>query len=565
MKKALKGLLPPRLRRYLQRHRKRRGFDAPFFIERMLQMHTSNTIPEITVHIDRDRNHFLADLNNLIESLPDNSAFESSRSLLGDLKGDLESNVSLDGFSGDSMEELWLFVVETLRAGDIDRLQEQIVLVLQLCAFSRGNPLDRMSSMKLFNGAWRNGSVEGYPFILMLDSLIGQGLISQTQGKSLYRRTVPPIMRIAGEAYRLGRGRDNSDASELFSFVLGQTFPEPGDTDLRTRWLRIFEGVRQSGVSPSESSYSVPLHDAAERHPEKARYVIVSGMGWSGSGAVYASLREYHAVRAVRAEFQHLSGVASLRSVRQAALNGDSDAVRDELFRLFGLSLFGFGEYSDYQEYRSLVLANRLTVGSDRDGYASGIQHVVESLISGVHGNNDSPWNDAAEFLLQAVGGVSRQEIRDGSLVMFDNIIKTYRMTEIDHLEYGVLITIVRDPRSTYVALYNESVKFRPDVDAFIRSYRAKRQRTDREYEKVVHSDRVVQVQFEDFVTSEEYRRVMVQRLGLAPDDRDVHTYFRPWESARNTRNFVDFPDQSAIRAIEKALPEYLWKPPPTG
>jgi hypothetical protein len=143
---------------------------------------------------------------------------------------------------------------------------------------------------------------------------------------------------------------------------------------------------------------------------------------------------------------------------------------------------------------------------------------------------------------------------------MFDNIVKLHRLKEIDYMDDTTILCTYRDPRSNYVALYYENLKIKKNVKDFIKEYKTKRQQAKKEYTKAINKDSVINVQFEEFVSSEEYRNNLAERISIDLTAQNKHKYFQPWISQKNIYNYKEFPDQQAIRLIEKELSEYLWE-----
>ena len=74
-------------------------------------------------------------------------------------------------------------------------------------------------------------------------------------------------------------------------------------------------------------------------------------------------------------------------------------------------------------------------------------------------------------------------------------------------------------------------------------------------------NNRVEIVQFEKFVLSEQYRQALAERLGIRTDQHKRHSYFKPWESARNVLLHEEYPNQNEIEFIRQELSEYCYEP----
>lgn len=553
-KRLLKRLLPSKLTSRIAKLRKRRSFDPDEFARKITGMIPQEKLESVSTNFQKDHNEVISRFARYRQQL--SSRLEAHGCSHGSIEKlltpvdrrieDISQNQSLDHPEEESLDSLFEAVLGTIKAGKWELAVEQLVLLIQVYGFGRGNPLLRMAQLDLPDGAWQNGSVEGYPLIHMLDTLKANGLLSPQQSKKAYRRLGEPRMIVAQGVYGLLAADRQKDARAAFSAFLELLFDS---SELRELWRDSFQRVADLFRGPLAAG-SGPDSSGRSR-------IMVSGMGWSGSGAVYAYLSEFNSVVPVEAEFQHLSGVVSLRTLREAA--PEFKTYRTELLRFFGLTLFGFARFSDYQEYRSLNLANSYTLSNEGIRYARAINRTCRAL-AGAHDGKSldlGAFSRAAEQLLDGIPGAPESP---GAIPMYDNVVKIYRMEEIDYIRGATLLCTFRDPRSTYVALYNEKVKFRPDVKSFIKSYRAKRERSAAAHERVAEKGRVITVQFEEFVSSEEYREAVAKDLGLSPTEQEKHAHFEPWVSIKNVRNFESFSDQRAIRRIEKELSEYLWE-----
>jgi len=469
-------------------------------------------------------------------------------------KKEILNNRSFDLSSAGSMSEAFNEIVKDIRNKNIDDAIGKIILFIQLYGSSRENPLICMKNYKLVNGAWKNGSIEGYPVILLLDTLKRTSIISRRKHSSVFEKTCTHQMRLADFSYTMLRNGNYDAAKRSFYFLLNDIYKDPTIKE-------VWEDTYQTIISFFCSKDHLVNYKNQGSKLESAsgiKKIIVSGMGWSGSGAVYAYLKEFASIQPIKSEIQYITGVSSTRTLRGAS--GDIALFRNELLKFFGIGLFGYAGYSNYQEYRTLIHANQFTLSEQSLRYSQGIQEFCTRIIAAYKGNEfDIPeYIDAIDNLLVSVAETVAPV--EGKTLLFDNIIKMHQLKEIDYINNGSLIYVFRDPRSNYVALCRESVKFNPSVHAYIRFYKSRRIAAENEYQKVINKEKVMPVQFEEFVLSEDYRKKVASWLGLDFSRQDVHSSFQPWISQKNVLNYEDFEDKKSIMTIENELPEYLWE-----
>jgi len=119
-------------------------------------------------------------------------------------------------------------------------------------------------------------------------------------------------------------------------------------------------------------------------------------------------------------------------------------------------------------------------------------------------------------------------------------------------------IPCFRDPRSQYVDLFNTNrVK---NVYKFITQYRKLRNNFYKDVDEGLIIDKnIISVQFEDFVSSTQYRIDLLDKLF------DNYSFcqdkiFNPDVSINNIDKFSKFKNQKDIKLIEHELHEFLWR-----
>lgn len=291
------------------------------------------------------------------------------------------------------------------------------------------------------------------------------------------------------------------------------------------------------------------------------RRVMVSGMGWSGSGAVFDFLRENANITAVGREYRHIEGTSGIKNLRK------NMASREEFMYAFAdyffLPLLGFGSGGSGEN--DAVYSKHLSLGRHSYKYAFKAQSIChrirELLDSGTLGPE----------LLSTISDGSLDAISVGVLgspqqnVMFDNMIHINNIWAAPFINDLTLYCSFRDPRSNYVARVLESTRFAASLEEYVASYRKNRRAADSGLKKALaeialketSNTEIHVVQFEDFVMSRDYRLDLLRKAGLDPADHDEYSFFKPEVSRKNVFLHETFEDQEAIAYIERELPEY--------
>ncbi len=294
-----------------------------------------------------------------------------------------------------------------------------------------------------------------------------------------------------------------------------------------------------------------PLKSAGEDSKPISK-LAVSGMYWSGSGAVYAYLNEFDQVSAVPGELRlWKEGNFSLNSLSQKIKK--QVEFRKGLQHFLFTALTGTGAVSNWQEQMAVDYALKAAREDLNGSYAKVCRIFIEEALS--VSNKDEFTKTAANFSdsLARIWGAG-----DNRIVLFDNIIHIGGIEATALFGDAKIICVFRDPRSNFTARWYENPRFHRDVERFITYYRDTVQSFDKEVSRNPAEYRnVLRVSFEQFVHSEEYRNTIADFCGLDLKRRKDGKFFRPLKSKKNTTNYKSFPDQAVIRKIEKELGAY--------
>ena len=292
-----------------------------------------------------------------------------------------------------------------------------------------------------------------------------------------------------------------------------------------------------------------------------SKKIILSGMYWSGTGALYDFFREFRDVKPLRGE-QRLWKESDysldwgLKNIEKL----DDLNFRNYLIRLFLIALTGLAMPRNWQD----VLAENIGMNSiknDADGkYSSAVCEYI-NIITNLMENRILDYNSflsrSVVFTDQVFNALSGDF--NGSILP-DNAVHIGDIEAYKFFSNAHLVCVFRDPRSNYAARYHENERFHRDPERFIEYYRETRENFVKKMSGFKDiSDTVIEVQFEDFILSEEYRKELALKLGLDPAGWNRQKYFRQHISEKNVFNYRNFSDHKAIDLIASSLGEYCY------
>lgn len=329
------------------------------------------------------------------------------------------------------------------------------------------------------------------------------------------------------------------------------------EEDKRAALLKAFESLLMSDVT---DPFRLP-------QSKFVKVAIVSGMGWSGSGAVYDYLREFENVIAIKGETPYIEGSESLMAI-YASLD-HSGKLRERIFDFFFYALIGHCTFRNAGDFKLFRHARSKLLGGQCDRYLEAVQGWCLLARSVCSSEGEERYR---RFLKLADYTVSRfsidQDIPEGKVALLDNVVHINNSAEcIKFLNNVTMFCTFRDPRSNYVALVREAAHFTSSVAAYIRNRkRATREalqtaQSAKQIANKAHDKAVEIVSFEEFVFSQSCRESLAKALGLSLEGQVRFKYFKPWESMRNVVLHQEHPDQEEIKLIEDELGQYCYEP----
>ena len=426
-------------------------------------------------------------------------------------------------------------------------------LHLQLCEtlYAAGRLEEAMASFEDY-GRMVDDQAGGGGHIQRLAALHKKLKVPKAEVKASWARAAGELSQQANACREALKSGGYPRARAMFVELL--TAYEFDRDETRDIWLSAFD----TAFSPEPVSASVTSGDSSVI---TGRKLMVSGMGWSGSGAILDYFRENAQVNTILREYRHIEGQSGVKHLRANMTSKAEFMIAFADF--FFLTLLGLG--NAFRGDKDASLSKQLSLGKHGRSYAWQALRICESLRQGL------ATSDTDARLLRRVSNAALDAICMGHLgapketVVLDNMIHIGNADAAPLIDDLSLFCAFRDPRSNYVARIRESKRFAQTVEAFVRGYRKQRQKIDallKQVEADLRADdttttRVHTVQFEEFVLSRACRQDLARKAGLDFAQHDEYALFRPWESRKNVFLHETYENPDEIAYIERELPEY--------
>lgn len=293
-----------------------------------------------------------------------------------------------------------------------------------------------------------------------------------------------------------------------------------------------------------------------------ARVICTAGFSWSGSGAVTDMLSGYENV-GVGLGGRELSIFRFYTDILGIFDRGGFSG-RELLYLLVGpvLGIVVDKRQLTLRRGRSLFKAH-----ADAGGDISGLIGACEDLtreIAGMAGIvNESERAARALAALRAFcnAAIDSVGVESTKFTLLNNIILGVHIRQFALFDDVIAIAVKRDPRDQYVSQVYDKPRFAmPSVDEFIKGVRAGRKQFEKATAGLKLQDRVIEINFEDFVLDSSVREKLLLDLHVDPVRRSDASVFDASASKKNVGIYKSFPDQNAIHKIADALPEYLYR-----
>ncbi|MFN2267658.1 MAG: hypothetical protein ABR533_05225, partial [Desulfonatronovibrio sp.] len=376
----------------------------------------------------------------------------------------------------------------------LDRLQKiTIPKIIQYKQTDKQlNDLTKTQQLKINNSVFEN---EDYEALLAYNAIM-QNQIEKTdvQATSIYK------ILLQGKSYQ---------AERLFFRFTNTLDLSSTAIDLwNNAFNKLADIVEELGYSQKNDKPALRSTISTVDYKSTHKKIISSGMGWSGSGALTAYLREFHQVDYIDvSEFNHIEGPYGLAGLRW--FKGNNYAFIDYLINMFAYTLFGFGlcDNSDNRyEIEKSKLKSRKFI--NYIPYIEGICLFLEHnrrMHNETKGINYNIFYNASNILIDKI--CESFASSNNSIFLMDNVIHIQELKNIDYLSNTQIVCVYRDPRSNYVALVEEDWKRGRIIQtkgaaAYAKFYQRMRRKSELSLRHHSHQAQNVQhVQFERFVS----------------------------------------------------------------
>ncbi|MFO7144204.1 hypothetical protein B9T16_22845 [Arthrospira sp. PCC 8006] len=394
------------------------------------------------------------------------------------------------------------------------------------------------------------GTQSPFKFFVKARSAAGQVLKGKAQHQQFWEGCSDAISKKFQACFELAKNSQFIEAKQLFALQAQELFQEP---EISANWIQAFQKICDSREQG---------HIFERSNVRTVQKIVVSGMGWSGSSALYDYFREFKNIKVLKGESRFLEGKSSLLGLYDSILN--STDCFPSLLELFFTSFLGFKAMKNSSDYKVMGGARRFSLGPNTKTHSENVSRLMGNASPLLAGKGDTLANFKifADDVANLLSGESGNHNYD--VVLLNNCIHIGNIRMVDCLKNTRVFCTFRDPRSNFVALKRESIGYLGDASGFIKSKTKNYSKyhslvSDYEEKTKNTSNQVLKVQFEKFVLSDTYRQELAQKAGLDLTTHEPHKYFKPWESEKNVYLHHTYENQEEIRAIEQAFPEYCF------
>jgi hypothetical protein len=325
-------------------------------------------------------------------------------------------------------------------------------------------------------------------------------------------------------------------------------------TDL-TDVLRAVEGG-EPGSKDRAASTSTMVGDVVDRSGHAPPITLVSGLLYSGSGAVFDFLRCHPLVHCPYGsrELGVLKGQGNLRALLDETARESAQFPR-ELATVLLASLLGFGQrgrplwshFADSDDAMSLYVDRSRALlrelhaawctarSSSRDIGSAEIEALIRDFLVAITAALVPPSAQAS---------------------LLNNALVAHQLDGLGLLGKDArALVVVRDPRDQYVSQQLEGA-FPMGHPEFVQAMEARYEEVRRLVQRPGSGDRIAIVRFEEFVTSHAARARVLDWLALDCREPALEGPFDPARSSRNIGIHRDFEDRAAVDEVGEALGE---------
>jgi hypothetical protein len=335
-------------------------------------------------------------------------------------------------------------------------------------------------------------------------------------------------------------------------------------SDVSDIWLdsyyQLIKASTDEAIIPKENYLP-----SIELKPQSVKKILVSGMGWSGSGAMLYFFRDFNTVKLYGVEEdKFINGTPSLRTLRDTV--DDLARFNDELIDFFWFTLFGFAKYSSASELCSTRTAIKRTLGNHSTEYALAVNRFLKEIYSSIQEDSlsKSKYDSISSKFINSVLRPALTAQQYDNSILLNNVIAIHDISLCSMLDNFNILCSFRDPRAQFVSIMESNPHYKESLfyPLFIRAYRNSRVKFLLDLKDLkIQEPYIHSVQFEEFVLDEEYRNSITERIGLDLTCHRGNVFFDPKVSEKNIYNYKKYKNQKVIQKIGTELSEYCWDP----
>jgi hypothetical protein len=308
--------------------------------------------------------------------------------------------------------------------------------------------------------------------------------------------------------------------------------------------------------------------------PLQRPVILVSGFGWSGSGAVVDYLREVDGVHLAFARpelscFEANPPTTSARQVLDAHRDGEdwrAALVDFVLTSVVGVS-FPVEDVRSHGRLREKSLLGHLGRGIES---ADRVLTATTALLAAIRqqaapsGRVPGPEVVAAfRTFFSYTLALALQGEQEQQRLLLDNAMHAYNFDLLAVMPDVDAIAVLRDPRDQFVSRAMEKDPARRDlwsIENFVRSRSRLMEKFELACADLPSHSRLLPVSFESFVSDEAARLEVLAHVGVSRPAETRPRHFIPESSARNVGIHRSFRELYDFRELERALPNYLFE-----
>lgn len=295
------------------------------------------------------------------------------------------------------------------------------------------------------------------------------------------------------------------------------------------------------------------------------KYVMLSGTGWSGSGAVLDYLKEYDNAEEIPGEWPIIESSCGLRGIIR---NIDCmPKLQEATLLLFFILLGSCKFHNSLWSYGPIICSYKRCHSKEFAlDYAEKFFEIccsISNIVVAASENNVSFIIDNLHILANKLVELSCIEAAPNKTVLMDNSIHLYNIDIFEYCTNVKLIGVIRDPRDNYVSKVNECTGFTQSAESYAIAIKNKLSNVYLKLNSLSKdvSDRIMTVHFEDFVLNEKVRDNILNYLDLSNSECSMKgKYFKPSESQKNVYLYKDYINQEDIATIYKIAHDYCYE-----